>query len=94
MHHFGLPLKCAAHLNIFEAEGDFAVFAVKGSGFTLSLVVAVFLAEKDEELTRFTRYTLKFTTAFVLPLRKGDKKNSGDYYLLISVCGNFRLGKV
>lgn len=63
---------CTAHLNIFEAEGDFAVFAVKGSGFTLSLIVPVFLAEKNEDLTCFTLYALEFTSAFVLPL-KNDK---------------------
>lgn len=61
-----------AHLNIFEAEGDFAVFAVKGSCFALPLIVAVFLAEQDEDLTRLALYALEFTPAFVLPLRKHD----------------------
>lgn len=81
MQNFWLPRICAAHLDIFKAKGDFAVFAVKGSGFTLSLVVAVFLAEKDEDLTRLALYALKFTPPFVLTLWK-HKMNGGDYCLL------------
>lgn len=62
-----------AHLNIFEAEGDFAVFAVKGSGFAFSLIMAIFFTEKDEDLTRFALYAFKFTSAFVLRLGKCNR---------------------
>ena len=33
------------YLNVFEAEGDFAVLAVQSPGFTLSLIVTVFVGK-------------------------------------------------
>lgn len=64
-----------AHLDVLKAEGDFAVFAVKCSGFAFSLVVTVFLAEKDEELACLTLHAFKFASAFVLALRKCNEMN-------------------
>ena len=58
------------YLNVFVAEGDFAVLAVESPGFTLSLIVAVLLGKQDQHLTCFALYTLKFTSPFVLYLGK------------------------
>lgn len=62
-----------SHLDVFKMEGEFAVFAVEGSGFTFPLVVSVPLRTKDGALAGFALNPLQFAAPFVLSLRRGQR---------------------
>lgn len=71
-----------SHLDVFKMEGEFAVFAVKRSGFTFSLVMSVPLRTKDRGLAGFALDPLQFAATFVLSLKRGQRCFSTTFRLV------------